>query len=457
LYLCIPDKDNGMIEKIKQIIRFFTEDIWSKEKHEYNSKFMAWLSGHLKVFIYTIKSYGQNQLVVRSAGLTYYTLMAIVPLAAVIFGVAKGFGFEERIVGYLYDALPRYEMLIDWITEFAHNMIAQVKGGLIASFGFLILFWAVIQVFMNVEDSFNYIWEVRRTRSLPRKISDYISILIIAPILWVGFSMVSDQVEAGLDNIVGGTFLSPLLTFAEAIIPFVLAILIFTLVYVVMPNTKVKFMPALKAGIIAGTVFVFVQLFYAYSQGALSRYNAVYGTFAALPLFLIWLNLCWQIVMFGAELSFGYQNLDKFEYERDAEKVSYNYRRKMMLLVMHRIAYNFTEGKEQMDSDQLAKVLNIPVRIVRDTLFELEKAELIISVDDDDRKTVRYYPARDVSEMKVYDVIRTVEDQGLPSLNMKEFEEFRSVNRVLIQLDKVINDSDKNILLNDIKMTDEKG
>ncbi|MCD8185112.1 MAG: YihY family inner membrane protein [Rikenellaceae bacterium] len=445
-----------MIEKIKQIYRFLTEEIWNKEPHEYHSRFMRWFSGYIKVFIYTIQSYGQNQLVVRSAGLTYYTLLAIVPLAAVIFGVATLLGSKERMIDYLIQAMPRYEEIILEVTEFSGNMLQQAKGGLIAIFGFLILLWSVIKVFLNIEASFNYIWEVRKGRNITRKMSDYISVLIITPILWTIFSMASDQVETTLDNIVGGTILSPLLTFIGAFIPFVLAILIFTLVYVVMPNTKVHFMAALKAGIIAGTVFIFVQLFYAYGQSLLSRYNTIYGTFAALPLFLIWLNLCWQIVMFGAELSFGYQNIDRFEYERDAEKVSYNYRRKIMLLVMHRIAYNFMNDKEQMDSDQLANILNIPVRIVRDTLFELEKAGLIISVEDEKHKTVRYFPAHDVSGLTVYDVIRTVENHGLSHLSKKEYVEFRSVTRILQQLDQVVKASDNNILLKDIKVYDGK-
>jgi len=442
-----------MIEKIKQLYKFITEGIWNKEKHEYNSKFMRWFSGQLKVFIYTIKSYGQNQLVVRSAALTFYTILAIVPLLGVVFGVTKALGFGEQIELYLDQALAGFDHeLSDWLASTAQSMLEKTKGGLVASIGLLILLWTVIKVFMNVEDSFNYIWEVRKNRSIARKLSDYIAVLIIGPILLVLFSMAGNQVESSLDSLVSGTILMPLLTFLKGFIPFVSAALVFTLVYFVMPNTKVHFLPALKAGAVIGVVFVLVQMFYSYGQSSISRYNDVYGAFAFLPLFLIWLNLCWQIIMFGAELSFGYQNIDKFEYERDAEKVSYNYRRKIMLLVMHRIASNFTEGMEQMDSDQLAKALNIPVRIVRDTLFELERAGLLISVEDEKAKSVRYYPARDVSDLKVYDVIRTVEDRGLPHLNMKEYEEFRSVNRVLVQLDKVINDSDKNILLSDIKV-----
>lgn len=442
-----------MLEKIKGAYRYMTEGIWKKDESEYKTRFMRWFSEQLKVFMFTISSFGRNQLLVRSAGLTYYTLMAIVPLAAVVFGVAKGFGFEGIIIEGLYEALPRYRSLIDQVTSFAENMIAQTQGGLIAIVGFLILFWSVINVFLSVEDSFNYIWEVRRHRNIARKISDYITILILTPIVLVSFSWAGDQIEATLDGLVRGTFLMPLLEFLRGFIPFVSAWLVFTLIYVVMPNTKVHLMAALKAGMIAGTVFVAVQLFYSYGQGALSRYNEVYGTFAALPLFLIWLNLCWQIIMFGAELTFGYQNVTNYQYERVAESVNYDYRRKILLLTMHRIAYAFTKGEKEMDSDQMAGELNVPVRIIRDALFELERSGLILSVEDEKNKSVRYFPARDVSDLRVYDVISAVDGRGLATLDMKERDELRSVNRVMSRLDRLLRDSEDNVLLSDIPMT----
>jgi membrane protein len=446
-----------MLEKIKNAYRYMTEGIWLKDESEYETRFMRWFSEQLKVFMFTISSFGRNQLIVRSAGLTYYTLMAIVPLAAVVFGVAKGFGFEGRIIEGLYETLPRYRSIIDQVTAFAHNMIAQTRGGLIATVGFLILFWSVIQVFMNVEDSFNYIWEVRRQRNIARKISDYIAILILAPIVLVFFSWAGDQVQATLDGLVRGTFLMPLLEFLRGFIPFVSAWLVFTLVYVVMPNTKVHFTAALKAGVLAGTLFVAMQLFYAYSQGALSRYNAVYGTFAALPLFLIWLNLCWMIIMFGAELTFGYQNIRNYQYERQSVDVSQDYRRKILLLVMHRIAYAFTKGEKEMDSDQMAGELNVPVRIIRDALFDLEQAGLILSVEDDTKtKTVRYFPARDVSGLRVYDVISAVDARGLSTLHMKELDELRSINRVMGRMDRLVRDSKDNVLMSDIPMIYEE-
>lgn len=440
-----------MIKFIKKISGFLRDDIWHKDDHEYRSGFMRRFVGHLKVFIFTISSYGKNNLIVRAAGLSYYTLMSIVPLAAVIFGIAKGFMFDSRIVEYLYTRFPQYEMLISQLMDFAYNMLERTKGGLIASIGFVVLLWAVVRVFSNVEDAFNYIWEVRKSRRITRKVSDYIAVMISAPILWMLFMLARERVESAVAGIVSGTFLSPLLTFLQILIPFLSAWILHTVLYYVMPNTKVKFSAAFKGGIIAGTVFYLFQMGYFWFQATLSNYNAIYGSFAALPMLLIWMNVSWQIVMFGAELSFGYQNIEKFEYERESSKVSYDYRKKIMLLVMHRIGYNFIKGREQMDSDQLATVLNIPVRIIRDALFDLEEAKLVVTTEDDVQKVVRYYPARDVRSMRVYDVIKAVESTGVQHLNMEEYDELRSLNDVVGKIEQLVECAPENVYLMDIK------
>ena len=440
-----------MLEKVKKAYHYVTEGIWTKDKSEYNSRFMRWFSGQMQVFIFTIRVFGQNQLVVRSAGLTYFTLLAIVPLVAVAFGIMKGFGQEGLIEIYLADLLPRFGDLSEQIMDWARRMVEGTRGGWIALIGSVVFLWSVILVFMNVENSFNYIWEVRRHRSIARKAGDYFSVMIFGPVVWLALSAVGGQVEMRLESLVRGTFLWPLLTVVKALIPFVTAALILTLVYKVIPNTKVKFSAALKAGAIAGVVLIVVQIFYAHGQNALSSYNAVYGGFAAVPLLFIWLNVCWQVIMFGAELSFGYQNVERYRFERQAESVSYDYRRKIVLLVMHRIAVSFAAGERQLDSEQLGRDLNLPVRLIRDALYELEQADLLVSVEDEQNRSVRYYPARDVDRLRVYDVIRAVERRGVSHLDLAEYNEMQSVNGLFDRLDAELDRSGNNIRLLDIE------
>jgi membrane protein len=355
---------------------------------------------------------------------------------------------------YLTRLLPHFGDLSEQIMGWARKMVEGTRGGWIAAIGSVIFLWSVIRVFMSVEDSFNYIWEARRPRSMARKISDYIAVMILGPVVWLVFSAAGGRVEVALDNLVRGTFLVPLLTFVKALIPFITTSLILTLVYAVIPNTKVRFQAALKAGVIAGVVLVIVQIFYAHGQSSLSQYNAIYGGFAAVPLLFIWLNICWQIVMFGAELSFGYQNIERYRYESQSVNISRDYLHKIILLVMHRIAVNFVAGREQLDSEQLSKNLNIPVRIVRDALYELERANLLISVEDEKNRIVRYYPARDVNRMRVYDVIRAVDSQGVQHFDLAEYDELQSLNQLFARLDNEMEHSGNNVRLLDLETND---
>jgi len=435
---------------IKKSIKFITEDIWRKGEEEYSSKALRFTIRQLKIFLFTAKSYGKDQLIIRSAALTFYTMMALVPFAAIIFGIAKGFMFENSISAYLYAKFPNYTGLVTQVIEFANALLERTKGGIIAIIGVLVLMWAVIKVFINIESSFNHIWEIRKSRSFTRKLSDYLSVLLVAPIFWFVTNNASNVIGTSIDNAVAGTFFAPVVNFLGYLLPFVIISIMLTVVYYVMPNTKVKFRAALSAAIIAGVALYLFQTGYFYSQTRISNYNAIYGSFAALPLFLIWLHISWQIIMFGAELSFGYQNIEKYEFERETYKISFDYRRKIMLVVMHRIASNFQKGKKPMDDDQIARAVNLPVRIVRDVLYDLEQANLIVSLDDDSQKSAVYLPMRDISNMRIYDIIKAVETSGVQNFNIKQYEDLKSVNTIVSELDNMIAHSDKNILLMDI-------
>ena len=312
-----------MSEWIKKIVQYITKDIWVKKEHEYKSRHTRWAVRQFKVFIFTAQGIGQHSILVRSAALTFYTLMSLVPIAALVFSVMKGFGFEARLNEYLHEQFPQYRVLIDQVLTFANAMIQRTKGGVIASVGVVVLFWSVIKVFNYVESSFNSIWEVRRSRSLTRKFSDYTTVIVIAPILWVISSSIGIQIQQHLLHYTSTPIVNVLLGTLSTLVIWTM----FTFVYLVMPNTKVKLRSALTAGIIAGTIFVLFQLAYVFIQSRLTNYNAIYGSFAAVPLFLIWLQTSWQIVLFGAELSFAYQNIQKFEFEKTAGDMSLEYRK----------------------------------------------------------------------------------------------------------------------------------
>lgn len=251
---------------IRKIIQYITHDIWVKKEHEYKSRKMRWAVRQFKVFIFTAQGFGQHGILVRSAALTFYTLMSIVPVAALVFGIAKGFGLETRLNEYLYNQFPQYTVVIDQVIAFANAMLLRTKGGLIASVGLVVLFWAVLKVFGNIESAFNNIWEVRRSRSFARKFSDYTTVIVVTPILWIISSSIGLQIQKHLMHLTSSPVVSVFLGLASLVMIW----LMFAFVYLVMPNTKVKLRSAVSAGVIAGTIFQLFQIAYIFIQSRLT-------------------------------------------------------------------------------------------------------------------------------------------------------------------------------------------
>ena len=240
----------------------------------------------------------------------------------------------------------------------------------------------------------------------------------------------------------------------------------FAFLYMVIPNTKVKPRSAMTAGIIAGSIFQLFQIIYVNIQSSLTSYNAIYGSFAAFPLFLIWLQASWQIVLFGGELAFAYQNIKKFEYEKRASEMSYEYRKRALLLVMRQIVFHFLDNKGGISSDQVAQQLNMPVRIVRDVTFDLERAGLIAAILGRDDKTNFYIPARDVHTLTVFDVIhlvataRPAAQDRIPKnyqelwkdpLDIGMNSEYREIDTILNNMDQMAENSPYNVRIMDLK------
>ncbi len=433
---------------IKKAIDYVRDGIWNKKEHEYRSGFVRWLVRQAKVLIYTGKGFGEHDVGRISAALTFYTLMSVVPIAALIFGVVKGFGFELSFEEYLYMEFPQYKDLIDLILDFANNLLARTKGGLIASVAFVTLVWAVMRVFGNAEKAFNNIWEVRKSRSLARKLSDYLSVVFIAPILWI----ISNSLAIYIKSNIADYSNSFLLDIVYAIASLATIWVMFTFLYTVMPNTKVRLRSAIPAGIIAGTAFQLFQVGYVYAQTWMTSYNAIYGSFAALPLFLIWMQSSWQILLAGGELTYAYQNISKYEQERESLHMSYDHRQKVLVASMQVAIRHFLDKQEPVTSEIIAGELNMPLRIVRDVVFDLERAGLLSAVQNNkDERINLYIPSRDVHAITISDVVDSVELKGQAQFDMDATE---GMERISVELDRMRRDngaSAGNVLLMDIK------
>jgi membrane protein len=226
-----------------------------------------------------------------------------------LFGIAKGYGFDALLAEKLRASLSGHEAVAERIIAFSSSTLENAKGGMIAGIGVLLLLWTVISLLSNIEGALNEIWGVHRGRPLLRKMSDYLSIVLICPVLIIvsgsATVYVASQVTGLSHSLPFGDVLNFLIAFALKALPFIATCGVFIFLYVFMPNTKVRWGSAIIAGLVAGCLYNSLQEVYVHTQIGVARNNAIYGSFAALPLFLVWLQLSWMIALFGAELSFA--------------------------------------------------------------------------------------------------------------------------------------------------------
>ena len=438
---------------LPKIINFIKTDVWRirlKNVHPTKSFFIKLL----RIVLLAFRGFDEDKCQLRASALTYYSLLSIVPVVAMAFGVAKGFGFEKLLEKQLMDKFPGQQEVFGQVIGFANTLLENTKGGVVAGIGVAILFWTVIKVLGNIEKSFNDIWGIKQARAISRKFSDYLSIMLICPILVIVSSgvtvFVSTQILLITEKISLLGVLSPLIFLIIKILPYCVIWLLFSFIYIFMPNTKVNFSSGIVAGIIAGTIYQLVQWAYINFQIGATKYNAIYGSFAALPLFLVWLQLSWLIVLLGAEISFAHQNVDTYEFEPDCLLTSHSFRRLIALRITQLLVKNFAKGEKSLTATQISHVLEIPVRLARDVLFELSESGVIIETKTKDYKVLGFQPARDIDMLTIKYVIDAMEHRGTEDVPVLEDTELKELSESLKTFSTIIEKSPKNKLLKDI-------
>ena len=339
------------------------------------------------------------------AALTFYALISIVPVLALVFAVVNGFGLVESLVANLYSLLPQMPEVVDYIVDFANRALARTQGGIVATVSLLTLFWAVIRMFESIEINFNKIWEVKSTRNLVRKYCDYITVVIIAPLLWIVATSISSYARQML-----GVDSSVWLQLGSKVVSMVVVWAMFALIYLVLPNTKVRLRSALLAGIMAGSCFYAFQAIYIYLLKWMTSYSAIYGSFAALPLFLLWMQNSWSILLIGCELSFAIQNEKRFDEERMLPNVSPDDNRKLMIAITAFVARAFKRGEGAVPMVAIREGLALPTRIASKLVQQLVAAEVLNEVRCDEVEyDVAYAPARDINTLRICDVLAAVD------------------------------------------------
>jgi len=440
-------------EKIKKTLNFIKNDIWRIRRAQLPTG-KSFFVKQVRVLLLSIRRYDEDKCQLRASALTFYSLISIVPVAAMAFGIAKGFGFEKILEAQLRDKLAGHEEILTNIINFSHSLLANTKGGLIAGVGLFVLLWAVIKLLGQIEYSFNDIWDIKQKRTIGRMFGDYFSLMLVCPVILILSSGVTVFISTQVNLIVEkftilGSF-SSLIFFLLKLLPYTLMWSLFTFLYIFMPNTKVRFSSGLVAGIITGTTFQVVQLAYITFQIGAVQYNAVYGSFAALPLFLAWLQLSWLIVLYGAEISFAYQNVDTYEFEPDILQASRRLRTLLSLFVTGRLIKNFIRGEKPMNAGEISNQLEIPIRFVNEIISDLVKSNIVSVVEIEGDIERGYQPAVDVSTLTIQHVIDAIERQGINTMHFTDNPEFASLSASLEAFGRTIEKLPENKLLKEL-------
>jgi membrane protein len=439
-----------MITKVAQFTR---TDVWRIRSSDL-PRSRSLLIRLLRIVILSVRGLVKDKCHLRASALTFYTSLSIVPIFAMLFGIAKGFGFEKILEKQLLEKLDTQGEVVVKIIDYARALLDNTKGGMIAGIGIAILFWAIIKVLGNIEKSFNDIWGVKKGRPFRRKITDYLSIMLVGPVLLMMSSgitvLMASQAEIFIQKIALLGPISPVIFALLKSLPYATIWILFTFTYVFMPNTKVHFKSGALAGIIAGSMCQIFQWGYVSFQVGVAKYNAIYGSFAALPLFLIWLQLTWLIVLFGAEISFAHQNVDTFEFEPDALSVSHAFKRLLALRIVNLLVKHFSDGDTSWDETKISRTLEIPIRLVRQILYELVACGVISQIKVDEDETIAFQPARNPDTMTIKYVVDAIEQCGSDDIPVAESEELKNLEESMKRLNDLVEKSPDNILLKDI-------
>ena len=401
------------VEQLRQRIKSF---LWEQNPADL-SLFQRVVLRQVQTVALVGRDFGINQCLLRASALTYYSMLSIVPLLALTFALLKAFGVQNALEPLIMEKLNVGD---GEAVRVIMGYINNTQVGKMGAFGLMFLLVAVISLLTNVEKSFNHIWGVQDVRPLLRRFSDYLSVILVGPVLIISaISMTSslasnDLVQKLIEMQPVGTLI--LLLFKVA--PFMFMWLAFTVLYVFMSNIKVEWRAAFIGGVVGGTMWQFAQWAYVNFQVGVAKYNAIYGTMAALPVFMVWLYLSWVIVLFGLEVTYAKQNLRTSGQDLRGSEVSRNSYEQVAMVLLVTLADRFARGELPIRQEQLAEMLYIPPRLCRSIL------RMLVSVGFVSELCSRlgrqsYQLGRAAENLPLAEILKSMRDKGKQALHLR--------------------------------------
>jgi membrane protein len=411
----------------------------------------------LRVVMLAIQGFIRHDCSKNATVLTYYSLLNIVPLIAVMFAIAKGFGLKKIVEGQVLKMAGEANLqpeVTNQILGFSNTLLTQAKGGLIAGVGVVLLLWTLISILGKIEDTFNTVWEVKKSRTLVRKFTDYIAIMVLCPILFAISSsatvLIASQVKVIIERIALLGPLSSVILFLMNLLPYFTMWVLMMALYIVMPNTRVPVRSGILAGIAAGTVYQVVQWVYIKFQIGVAHYGAIYGSFAALPLFLGWLQMSWMILLFGSEIAYANEHSETFGFHPDYDRINHAAKKLLFLRVFRLLVGKFHRGERPFSVHQIAYELEIPVRLSRQILSDLIRVGLAAEVVEGAQREPVFQPARSIEEITIKHVLDEYEQPGGDAFPASQSQEADTMAQYLKDISNAVEASSGNAKLKDI-------
>ena len=433
---------------IKGIKAFLLDEIWRVTDDEVSKK-RGMIYNALKIVTLSIKEFAERRIVNMASALTYSTLLAIIPILAILFAIARGFGFANLLEDQFRISLQGQALTAETILSFIDSYLSHAQSGIFIGVGLIMLFYTVLLLTYNMERTFNYIWQVKKMRSLYRKITDYFSMLFLLPLLILLSSGISIFISTFMKNIAEFALLAPVVKFFVRLTPFVLTWGMFTALYIFMPNTKVKLKYAILPGILAGSGFQLFEYLYIGSQIWVSRYNAIYGSFAAIPMFLLWAQISWSICLYGAQLCYVAQNLRNFSFSKETENISRRYHDFLCILIMSLICKRFQTDLPPYTAEALSDEHKIPIRLTRIILYELQDINMIFETPLNDDEEMAYLPSVDINQLNVAMLLKRLDKTGSEAFKIDR-DRYSAPWETLVKARENYYDNTSQVLLKDL-------
>lgn len=441
-----------MKNKIKQALTFVKKDIWHI-KLSRKPPLQAFLLRSLRILILTSHDFIKGTIQQGASALTYYTLLAAVPLITFLLGIARGFLFEQTFENWVKSQFPEQKQVVEQFFQFASLSLKNVTQGVFAGISLFLLVWSGIKIFIYIERIMNQIWEVSEGRPLAKKFSDYLALLFICPIIALITSGLTVTLSSKMSFTGTPEFIQKGIHYLSYIllhlIPFLLTSLLFCFLYIFMPNERVRFLPALYAGLIAGCTYQIFQLVFFYLQIYAIKYNPLFGTLAALPFLLIWLHLSWVIVLLGAKITYSIQNVDGYEFNIDDIVLSQRCKKILSLQVMHHCVQKFCSGHAPPSRVEISNLFSISLHTTSQILVDLIQAGLLSEVKRENDQEASFQPARSTDQLTIKQVTDMMEARG-EEIPLTHTKELRLIIKSLEQFDHLIEHSNANMLLKDL-------